>query len=64
MPNFEVQMKKLSEYFYFNFKEQRDSSESYDYILVEIIDDVVKREKIFIIDMTNFLKRFGYQEKV
>ena len=38
-------MKKLSEYFYFNFKEQRDSVESYDYILVEIIDDVVKKRK-------------------
>ena len=56
-------MKKF-EYFYFNFKEQKDSAESYDYILVEIIDDVVKKRKIFIIDMTNFLKRFGYQEKV
>ena len=39
-------MKKLSEYFYFNFEEQKDPSENYDNILIEIIDDVVKKRKV------------------
>ena len=33
-------MKKLSEYFYFNFGQQKDPSEDFNNILVEIIDDV------------------------
>ncbi len=39
-------MKKISEYFYFNFGQQKDSSENFDNILVEIIDDVVKKRKV------------------
>ena len=38
-------MKKLSEYFYFNFGQQKDPSEDFNNILVEIIDDVVKKRK-------------------
>ena len=39
-------MKKLSDYFYFNSKKQSDSSENFDNIMVEIIDDVVKKRKV------------------
>jgi len=39
-------MKKLSDYFYFNFKKQSHSSEHFDYIMIEIIDDVVKKRKV------------------
>ena len=38
-------MKKLSEYFYFNFEKKGDSLKNYDNVLVEIIDDVVKKRK-------------------
>ena len=38
-------MKKLSEYFYFNFEKKAESYENYDNVLVEIIDDVVKKRK-------------------
>ena len=38
-------MKKLSEYFYFNSGQREDRSENFDNILVEIIDDVVKKRK-------------------
>ena len=39
-------MKKLSEYFYFNFEKKAESLENYDNVLVEIIDDVVKKKKV------------------
>ena len=38
-------MKKLSEYFYFNFEKKSESHNDYDNVLVEIIDDVVKKRK-------------------
>lgn len=38
-------MKKLSEYFYFNFEKKGESLKNYDNVLVEIIDDVVKKRK-------------------
>ena len=38
-------MKKLSEYFYFNFEKKSESHHDYDNVLVEIIDDVVKKRK-------------------
>ena len=38
-------MKKLSEYFYLNFGQQKDPAEDFNNILVEIIDDVVKKRK-------------------
>ena len=39
-------MKKLRDYFYFNSKKQSHSSEHFDYIMIEIIDDVVKKRKV------------------
>ena len=39
-------MKKLSDYFYFNSKKQSDSSENFDNIMIEIIDNVVKKRKV------------------
>ena len=38
-------MKKLSDYFYFNFEKNTESLKNYDNVLVEIIDDVVKKRK-------------------
>ena len=38
-------MKKLSEYFYFNFDKTGESQKNFDNVLVEIIDDVVKKRK-------------------
>ena len=48
LPRFNIRylMKKLSDYFYFNSKKQSDSSENFDNIMVEIIDDVVKKRKV------------------
>ena len=37
---------KTKEYFYFNFGQQKDPSEDFNNILVEIIDDVVKKRKV------------------
>ena len=39
-------MKKLGEYFYFDLEEQKDTSENFDNILVEILGDVVKKRKV------------------
>ena len=38
-------MKKLSQYFYFNFDKKGESLKDYDNVLIEIIDDVVKKRK-------------------
>ena len=38
-------MKKLSEYFYFNFDKKGESQKDYDNVLIEIIDDVVKKRQ-------------------
>ena len=57
-------MKKLSEYFYFNFEKKAESHKNYDNVLVEIIDDVVKKENIFITNTIFYLKNYGSQTKI
>ena len=57
-------MKKLSDYFYFNSKKQSDSSENFDNIMVEIIDDVVKKGKFFMTDTIYCLKDCGLQKRI
>ena len=57
-------MKKLSDYFYFNSKKQSHSSEHFDYIMIEIIDDVVKKEKFFMTDTIYYLRDYGLQKRI
>ena len=57
-------MKKLSDYFYFNSKKQSHSSENFDYIMIEIIDDVVKKEKFFMTDTIYYLRDYGLHKRI